>query len=114
VDMCASQLSIDAALNGLMACATLQVRAYLRGGHHQAHALLRIALFLYDGGGAIHEGINGGRGLRLRLLPPADAHHTLITCCSSKRESLKPAHAAVFGSQESHSWQGCTPSMCCS
>ncbi len=123
VDVCASQLSIDAVLNGLMACtrchdlmacATLWVHAYLRGGHHQAHALLRIALFLYDRGGAIHEGINSGRGLRLRLLPTANAHHTLITCCSSKTESLKPACIAIFGSQESHGWQGCTLSMCCS
>ena len=94
-----------------MACATLRVYAYLRGGHHQAHALLRIALFLYDGGSAVHKGINGGRGLGLRLLPPADAHHTLITCCNSKRGSLKHAHVALSGSQESHGWQGCTPSI---
>ena len=100
--------------HNLTACATLRVRAYLRGGHHQAHALLRIALFLYDGGGAVHEGVNSRRGLRLRLLPPTDAHHALITCCSSKRESLKPACVAFFGSQESHGSQGCTPSMCCS
>jgi len=120
---CKYQLSIDAVLNGLMACirchnlmacATWRVRAYLRGGHHQAHALLRIALLLYDGGGAVHESINGGGGLRLRLLPSADAHHALITRCTSKRESLKHARVAVCSSQESHGWQGCTPSMCCS
>ena len=100
--------------HNLMACATSRVHAYLRGGHHQAHALLGVALFLYDGGGAVHESINGGGGLRLRLLPPADAHHALITCCSSKRESLKRACRAAFGSQDSLGLHGCTPGMCCS
>ena len=106
---CKYQLSIDAVLHGLMACirchnlmacATSRVHAYLRGGHHQAHALLGVALFLYDGGGAVQEGINGRGGLRLRLLPSADAHHALITCCSSNRESLSPAHIAILAARK--------------